>query len=64
MCSVGLVLPVNGHWFGLGAGLSSQDKVALQEHPVDAMENWGVCLGQREGVQCSLGQQCPAILPE
>lgn len=30
---MGLILPVNGHWLGLGAGLSSQNKLALQEHP-------------------------------
>lgn len=60
---MGLILPVNGHWLGLGAGLSSQSKLALQEHPVGAMESWCVCWGQREGLQQPFGQHCPAILP-
>lgn len=64
MCCMGLVLPADSHWLGLGAGLSSQAKVALQEHPVGAMESWAVCLGQREGLQCPLAQQCAAILTE
>lgn len=60
---MGLILPVNGHWLGLGAGLSSQNKLALQEHSVGAMESWCVCWGQRAGLQQPFGQQCPAILP-
>lgn len=54
---MGLILPVNSHWLGLGAGLSSQSKLC-RSTPVGAVGNC-VCLGQREGLQ----HPCPAILP-
>lgn len=44
---MGLVLPVNGHWLGLGAGVSSQNKLALQEHP----------RGCHGGLVCVLGAE-------
>lgn len=47
---MGLVLPVNGHWLGLGAALRSQNKLALQEQPRGCHGEL-VCVLGAEGLQ-------------
>lgn len=60
---MGLVLPVNGHWLGLGAGLSSQNKLALQEHPCGCHGELVCVLGAEGRSAAALGSAVSAVLP-